>query len=251
MLSLLRLLQQRAPISFSLTAVNVDQKQPNFPEHVLPEYLTREQVPYRIVEQDTYSIVKEKIPEGKTTCSLCSRLRRGILYRTAKEIGANKIALGHHREDTIETLFLNMFFGARLKGMAPKLLSDSGEHVVIRPLVYCAERDIANYARLMQYPIIPCDLCGSQENLQRQKVKEMLAQWDKESPGRIQNIARSLRTVVASHLGDTDLFDFRTLASNAEKEHHSAERCGDVLQSTALEDLIPLRFFERAALVLE
>jgi tRNA 2-thiocytidine biosynthesis protein TtcA len=250
MLSLLRLLQQRAPISFTLTAVNVDQKQPNFPEHVLPQYLTKEQVPFRIVEQDTYSIVKEKIPEGKTTCSLCSRLRRGILYRTAEEIGANKIALGHHREDTIETLFLNMFFGGRLKGMAPKLLSDTGEHVVIRPLVYCAERDIASYARLMQYPIIPCDLCGSQENLQRQKVKEMLAQWEKDSPGRIQNIARSLRTVVPSHLGDTDLFDFRTLRSNPVTDD-AALACGDTADRAVLEDLIPLRFFERDAMLLK
>jgi tRNA 2-thiocytidine biosynthesis protein TtcA len=254
MLSILLLLQQRAPIDFRITAVNVDQKQPGFPEHVLPEYLTAQGVPFRIVEQDTYSIVKEKIPEGKTTCSLCSRLRRGILYRTAEEIGATKIALGHHREDTIETLFLNMFFGGRLKGMAPKLLSDTGEHVVIRPLVYCAERDIANYARHMEFPIIPCDLCGSQENLQRQKVKEMLAEWDKASPGRIQNIARALQTVVPSHLGDVELFDFKTMKKGEARIKHGAlEPVSDdgllAAERQAFAEFMPLQFFERDALV--
>jgi len=249
MLSLLRLLQQRAPISFRLTAVNVDQKQPGFPEHVLPDYLSATEIPFRIIEQDTYSIVKEKIPEGKTTCSLCSRLRRGILYRSAEEIGANKIALGHHREDMIETLFLNMFFGGRLKGMAPKLLSDSGEHIVIRPLIYCAERDIATYARLMEYPIIPCDLCGSQENLQRQKVKEMLGEWEKNSPGRLQNIARALRTVVPSHLGDVELFDFRQLAKGGPRRAAASDEGLLASERAALQEFIPIEFFERDALV--
>jgi tRNA 2-thiocytidine biosynthesis protein TtcA len=243
MLSLLLELKRRAPIHFDVTAVNVDQKQPNFPEHVLPEYLSALKVPYRIVEQDTYSVVKEKIPEGKTTCSLCSRLRRGILYRTADEIGATKIALGHHREDLVETLFLNMFFGGRMKGMAPKLLSDDGAHVVIRPLAYCAERDLASYARILEFPIIPCDLCGSQENLQRNKIKDMLAQWELDYPGRIQTIARSLRNVVPSHLGDPGLFDFAGLraAPGASLEPEQQDSCDP--QNTA--ELIPIQLFER------
>ena len=246
MLSLLLDLKRRAPISFQVTAVNVDQKQPNFPEHVLPEYLSQLGVPYRIVEQDTYSIVKEKIPEGKTTCSLCSRLRRGILYKTAAELGANKIALGHHREDLVETLFLNMFFGGRLKGMAPKLLSDDAKHVVIRPLAYCAERDLANYARILEFPIIPCDLCGSQENLQRQKVKEMLAEWERESPGRVQTIARSLRHVVPSHLGDAALFDFSSLKAGALIASLPLEQEIDACGARPAADLMPIQFMKRA-----
>ncbi|SOE52399.1 tRNA(Cytosine32)-2-thiocytidine synthetase [plant metagenome] len=214
MLSVLSALQKRAPVNFELIAMNLDQKQPGFPEEVLPAYLESTGVAYRIVTADTYSIVKEKVPEGKTTCSLCSRLRRGIIYRTAKELGANKIALGHHRDDIVETFFLNMFFGGKLKGMPPKLATDDGAHVVIRPLAYCSESDIARYAADMAYPIIPCNLCGSQENLQRQKVKEMLVAWERETPGRVDSVFRALTQVVPSHLADTSLFDFKGLASN-------------------------------------
>jgi tRNA 2-thiocytidine biosynthesis protein TtcA len=213
MLMLLLALQQRAPIDFKLIAMNLDQKQPNFPEHILPEYLKNLGVNYRIVEADTYSIVKEKIPEGKTTCSLCSRLRRGVIYRTAKELGANKIALGHHRDDIVETLFLNLFFGAKLKAMPPKLATNDGQHIVIRPLAYCTEKDIAAYARAMNFPIIPCDLCGSQENLQRQKVKDMLHAWEREQPGRVNNIFRAMTNVEPSHLADTKLYDFKGLST--------------------------------------
>lgn len=213
MLMLLLALQERAPVYFKLIAMNLDQKQPGFPEHILPAYLDQLGVEYRIVEADTYSIVKEKIPEGKTTCSLCSRLRRGIIYTTAKELGANKIALGHHRDDIVQTLFLNMFFGSKMKAMPPKLATNRGEFMVIRPLAYCAEKDIAAYARGMEFPIIPCDLCGSQENLQRQKVKDMLNAWEKEQPGRINNIFRALTNVEPSHLCDTDLYDFKNLTS--------------------------------------
>ncbi len=213
MLMLLLALQQRAPIDFKLIAMNLDQKQPNFPEHILPEYLKNLGVDYRIVEADTYSIVKEKIPEGKTTCSLCSRLRRGVIYRTAKELGANKIALGHHRDDIVETLFLNLFFGAKLKAMPPKLATNDGQHIVIRPLAYCTEKDIAAYARAMNFPIIPCDLCGSQENLQRQKVKDMLHAWEREQPGRVNNIFRAMTNVEPSHLADTKLYDFKGLST--------------------------------------
>lgn len=212
MLMLLLALQERAPIDFKLIAMNLDQKQPGFPEHILPEYLKKLGVDYRIVEADTYSIVKEKIPEGKTTCSLCSRLRRGVIYTTAKELGANKIALGHHRDDMVETLFLNMFFGAKLKAMPPKLSADKGQLVVIRPLAYCTEKDIAAYARAMEFPIIPCDLCGSQENLQRQKVKDMLQAWEREQPGRINNIFRAMTNVEPSHLADTELYDFKGMS---------------------------------------
>lgn len=208
MLSILRLLQQRAPIDFRIIAMNLDQKQPGFPAHVLPDYLDGLGIEYRIVDADTYSVVKEKIPSGKTTCSLCSRLRRGIIYRTARELRATKIALGHHRDDLVETLFLNMFFGGTLKAMAPKLATDDGQQIVIRPLAYCSEQDIASYARRMEFPIIPCDLCGSQENLQRQKVKDMLAEWERESPGRVASIFRSMQHVVPSHLADPELFDF-------------------------------------------
>ena len=208
LLSTLQYLQKVAPVRFSLVAVNLDQKQPGFPAHVLPAYLDQLDVSYKIVEEDTYSIVKEKIPAGKTTCSLCSRLRRGVLYRTAKELGATKIALGHHRDDMLETLFLNMFHGGSLKSMPPKLLSDNGEHVVIRPLAYVKEKDIERYAAAQAYPIIPCNLCGSQENLQRKQIKEMLRQWDRQYPGRIESMFTAMRNVVPSHLADTRLFDF-------------------------------------------
>jgi tRNA 2-thiocytidine biosynthesis protein TtcA len=212
MLMLLLALQKRAPIDFKLIAMNLDQKQPGFPADILPAYLEKLGVEYRIVEADTYSIVKEKIPEGKTTCSLCSRLRRGVIYRTAKELGANKIALGHHRDDIVETLFLNLFFGAKMKAMPPKLATNDRQNIVIRPLAYCAEKDIAAYARQMGFPIIPCDLCGSQENLQRQKVKEMLHAWELEQPGRVNNIFRAIGNVEPSHLADTDLYDFKGLS---------------------------------------
>ena len=208
MLDILLNLQQSAPISFSIVAVNLDQKQPGFPAEVLPNYLQGIGVDYHIVTEDTYAIVKEKIPEGKTTCSLCSRLRRGILYRTAKELGATKIALGHHRDDMLETLFLNMFYGGKMKSMPPKLISDNGEHIVIRPLAYCKEKDIEKYAQARQFPIIPCNLCGSQDGLQRQVIKEMLQDWDKRFPGRIETMFQAMQNIVPSHLADKTLFDF-------------------------------------------
>lgn len=208
MLDLLLSLQRKAPVKFDLLAVNLDQKQPDFPQQVLPEYLTALNVPYRIVEQDTYSTVTSIIPEGKTMCGLCSRLRRGILYRVAQEEGINKIALGHHRDDIVETLFLNMFYGGNLKAMPPKLLSDDGQNIVIRPLTYCAETEIIRYANARNFPIIPCNLCGSQENLQRAKIKEMLQTWERESPGRIESIFRSIQNVSPSQLADSNLFDF-------------------------------------------
>ncbi|CCN84150.1 tRNA 2-thiocytidine biosynthesis protein ttcA [Vibrio nigripulchritudo SFn27] len=211
MLDILMSLQKSAPITFELVAVNLDQKQPGFPEHILPDYLESLGVEYKIIEEDTYSIVKDKVPEGKTTCSLCSRLRRGILYRTAKELGATKIALGHHRDDIIETMFLNMFYGGKIKGMPPKLVSDNGEHVVIRPLAYCREKDIIKYADMREYPIIPCNLCGSQPNLQRQNVKQMLNTWDKQFPGRIETMFTAMQNVVPSHLADFELFDFKSI----------------------------------------
>ncbi|RUO60324.1 tRNA 2-thiocytidine(32) synthetase TtcA [Pseudidiomarina insulisalsae] len=214
LLAILRFLQKIAPVKFSLVAVNLDQKQPGFPEHVLPAYLEREGVDYRIIEEDTYSIVKEKIPAGKTTCSLCSRLRRGILYRVAKELGATKIALGHHRDDMIETLMLNMFYGGKMKSMPAKLVSDNGEHVVIRPLAYVREKDIEKYAQYQQFPIIPCNLCGSQENLQRKVIKDMLRQWDRQFPGRIESMFTAMQNVVPSHLADTSLFDFKNIAAD-------------------------------------
>lgn len=211
LLSILMALQKRAPVDFRLIAMNLDQKQPGFPADVLPTYLAGLGIDYRIVEQDTYSIVKEKIPEGKTTCSLCSRLRRGVIYRTAKELGANKIALGHHRDDIVHTLFLNMLFGGKLKGMPPKLLTDDGAHVVIRPLAYCSENEIARYARGMEFPIIPCNLCGSQSNLQRQKIREMMADWDQRYPGRTESVFTAMQNIVPSHLADNALFDFKGL----------------------------------------
>lgn len=214
MLMMLLALQERAPISFKLIAMNLDQKQPGFPEHILPAYFEQLGVDYRIVEADTYAVVKEKIPEGKTTCSLCSRLRRGVIYTTAKKLGANKIALGHHRDDIVETLFLNMFYGAKMKAMPPKLATNDKQNIVIRPLAYCSEKDIAAYARGMEFPIIPCNLCGSQENLQRVKVKEMLAAWEKEQPGRVNNIFRAIGNIEPSHLADTDLYDFKGLSQS-------------------------------------
>ncbi|MBS0309176.1 MAG: tRNA 2-thiocytidine(32) synthetase TtcA [Proteobacteria bacterium] len=212
LLDILLTLRERAPIHFDIIAVNLDQKQPNFPEHVLPAYLTKLGVPFHIENQDTYSIVKRVIPEGKTTCSLCSRLRRGILYRVADELGATKIALGHHRDDILETFFLNMFFGGKLKGMPAKLQSDDGKHIVIRPLAYVKEEDTTRYAAVKQFPIIPCDLCGSQENLQRKQIKGMLREWDKKHPGRVDNAFAALSTVVPSHLMDSGLFNFADLA---------------------------------------
>ena len=211
LLSLLSALKKRAPIDFSIVAMNLDQKQPGFPENILPDYLKSHDVNYKIITEDTYSIVKEKIPEGKTTCSLCSRLRRGIIYRVAREIGANKIALGHHKNDIVETFFMNMFFGSKLKSMPPKLLSDDMTNVVIRPLAYIQEKDIVSFSKTMNYPIIPCNLCGSQENLQRNKVKSMLNSWEKEQPGRLNNIFQSLKNIEPSHLADTNLYDFKNL----------------------------------------
>ncbi len=211
MLDILMSLQRSAPVKFDLVAVNLDQKQPGFPEHVLPAYLDQLGIEYHILEKDTYSIVKSVIPEGKTTCGLCSRLRRGTLYGFAEEIGATKIALGHHRDDIIETLFLNMFFGGSIKAMPPKLLSDDKRNIVIRPLAYCEETDLIEYAEHKQFPIIPCNLCGSQENLQRQAIKEMLRDWQKKFPGRIESIFSSIQNVAPSQLADTDLFDFTNL----------------------------------------
>jgi tRNA 2-thiocytidine biosynthesis protein TtcA len=209
LLDILLNLQQSAPINFSIIAVNLDQKQPGFPAEVLPTYLANIGVDFQIVTEDTYSIVKEKVPEGKTTCSLCSRLRRGILYRTAKELGATKIALGHHRDDMLETMFLNMFYGGKMKSMPPKLISDNGEHIVIRPLAYCKEKDIEKYAVAKEFPIIPCNLCGSQDGLQRQVVKEMLQDWDKRFPGRIETMFQAMQNIVPSHMIDKQLFDFK------------------------------------------
>nr|WP_198673637.1 tRNA 2-thiocytidine(32) synthetase TtcA [Algibacillus agarilyticus] len=238
LLEVLMFMQKRAPISFKIIAVNLDQKQPGFPEHVLPEYLSELGVEYLIVNEDTYSIVKDKIPEGKTTCSLCSRLRRGILYRTATELGATKIALGHHRDDILETLFLNMFYGGKLKSMPPKLVTDSGEHIVIRPLAYCREKDIEKYAQAKGYPIIPCNLCGSQENLQRQNIKQMLQGWDKQFPGRIETMYKSMQNIVPSHMADTHLFDFKGLVATGTpfEEGDTAFDAPDVPKSPAFID---------------
>ncbi|NRB81408.1 MAG: tRNA 2-thiocytidine(32) synthetase TtcA [Saccharospirillaceae bacterium] len=208
MLDILIQLQAAAPISFDIIAVNLDQKQPGFPEDILPRYLENLGIEYKIVQKDTYSIVKDKIPEGKTTCSLCSRLRRGILYNAAVELRATKLALGHHADDIVETLFLNMFFGAKMKTMPPKLISDDKRNIVIRPLAYCREADIKAYSAFKAFPIIPCNLCGSQENLQRQAVKKMLAQWDETNPGRVNNCFNSIRNIVPSHLADLKAFDF-------------------------------------------
>jgi len=211
LLDILLSLKRNAPIHFDLVAVNLDQKQPGFPEHVLPDYLSSRGIPFHIIEQDTYSIVKRVVPEGKTTCGLCSRLRRGLLYRYASENGVTKIALGHHRDDILETFFLNLFYGGTVKAMPPKLLTDDRRHVVIRPLAYCKEKDIAEYARIRDFPIIPCNLCGSQENLQRQAMKEMLHGWEKQNPGRLETIFTALQNVAPSQLVDRNFFDFAHL----------------------------------------
>ena len=216
LLDILINLRERAPVDFELIAVNLDQKQPGFPEDVLPGYLRSRGVPFRIEQQDTYSIVKRVIPEGKTMCSLCSRLRRGVLYRVAGELGATRIALGHHRDDILETFFLNLFYGGKLKAMPPKLVSDDGRHVVIRPLAYCEEPDLAAYAELRRFPLIPCTLCGSQENLQRKAVKAIMREWEKRHPGRIETILTALQNAVPSHLLDRSLFDFAAVAPTGE-----------------------------------
>ncbi|MBT8167505.1 tRNA 2-thiocytidine(32) synthetase TtcA [Falsiruegeria litorea] len=215
MLSILMLLKESAPIHFDLVAVNLDQKQPGFPEHILPEYLDTLGIEYHVVEENTYSIVKEKVPEGKTTCSLCSRLRRAVLYKTAKALGATKVALGHHRDDMIETLMLNMFYGGKMKAMPAKLVSDNGEHVVIRPLAFCKESELIQYANLKQFPIIPCNLCGSQPNMQRQNIKRMLNDWHNEFPGRIESMFTAMQNVIPSHLCDSELFDFKSINSSS------------------------------------
>jgi tRNA 2-thiocytidine biosynthesis protein TtcA len=220
MLDILISLRNNAPVEFELVAVNLDQKQPGFPEHVLPGYLSSLDIPYFILEKDTYSIVKQVIPEGKTTCGLCSRLRRGSLYGFANEIGASKIALGHHRDDIVETLFLNMFFNGSLKAMPPKLLSDDRRNVVIRPLAYCREKDLLRFADYKAFPIIPCNLCGSQDKLQRVQVKKMLADWERQYPGRTETIFRSIRNVSPSQLADTELFDFGSLRIDIDPELH-------------------------------
>jgi len=215
MLDILISLRKNAPIDFELIAVNLDQKQPGFPEEILPAYLKSIDIPFHILERDTYSIVKETVPEGKTTCGICSRLRRSTIYAFADQIGATKIAMGHHRDDIVETLFLNMFHGGKLKAMPPKLLSDSGTNILIRPLAYCREKDIARFAEIKNYPIIPCNLCGSQENLQRQAIKEMCQTWEKTNPGRIDNIFRAMANVSITQLADRELFDFESLAVTA------------------------------------
>jgi tRNA 2-thiocytidine biosynthesis protein TtcA len=222
LLDILLSLQRSAPVKFELVAVNLDQKQPGFPEHVLPEYLTALGVPYHVIEQDTYSVVKRVIPEGKTMCGLCSRMRRGALYRWAAENGATKVALGHHRDDIVETLFLNLFFGGRLKAMPPKLRSEDGRHIVIRPLAYVPERDIERYARAKQFPIIPCKLCGSQDNAQRRTIKHMLQEWERIHPGRTESIFSAICKVEAGHLADPALFDFAGLRTTALAEARDA-----------------------------
>ncbi|MBO9481182.1 MULTISPECIES: tRNA 2-thiocytidine(32) synthetase TtcA [Gammaproteobacteria] len=223
MLHILQSLQKSAPITFDLVAVNLDQKQPGFPEHILPEYLDGLNVPYHIINRDTYSVVKSKIPEGKTTCGLCSRLRRGTLYAFAEDIGATKIALGHHKDDIVETMFLNMFYGSRMAAMPPKLLSDDGRNVVIRPLAYCREKDIKRFAEQMAFPIIPCNLCGSQKNLQRQNIKAMLAEWEKKNPSRIESIFTAMQNIAPSQMADTELFNFKDLKMDRSGERKSYE----------------------------
>ena len=233
MLDILLGLQKTAPIDFEIVAVNMDQKQPGFPEHVLPEYLTALGVPFHIIEKDTYSIVKEIIPEGKTTCGLCSRLRRGTLYDFAADIGATKVALGHHRDDIIETLFLNLFYGGKLKAMPPKLLADDKRNIVIRPLAYCSEADIIEFAALKGFPIIPCNLCGSQENLQRQVIKDMLHAWEKQHPGRTETIFSAIKNVSPSQLADTGLFNFVGLQADKNAAAHTeADACSTIEQFT-------------------
>ena len=246
LLDVLLSLQRNAPVDFSLVAVNLDQKQPGFPEEVLPDYLRQLGVPYHIIEQDTYSVVKRVVPEGKTLCGLCSRLRRGALYRYASENGITRIALGHHRDDILETFFLNLFFGGRLKAMAPKLLSDDGRHIVIRPLAYISEAQIARYATARDFPIIPCTLCGSQQNLQRVQVKRMLAAWEREFPGRVQTIFAALRNVAPAHLADTRLHDFAGLDA---LQRNGVPGPDSPLDLLALDRIVPMTLAEEDALV--
>ncbi|ATD06743.1 tRNA 2-thiocytidine biosynthesis protein TtcA [Pseudoalteromonas sp. NC201] len=236
MLDILLSLKKAAPIHFDVVAVNLDQKQPGFPEHILPEYFETLDIPYYIIDKDTYSVVKEKVPEGKTTCGLCSRLRRGTLYSFAEKIGATKIALGHHLDDIVETLFLNMFYGARMKAMPPKLRSDDGRNVVIRPLTYAREKDLIQYAEHKDFPIIPCNLCGSQENLQRQNIKSMLVEWDKKTPGRVENIFKSIQNVSPSQLADTELFDFESLPLDRDGEREAYDFNEAVVSSTNIDE---------------
>ncbi|MCR9793448.1 tRNA 2-thiocytidine(32) synthetase TtcA [Vibrio parahaemolyticus] len=236
MLDILLNLQKAAPIKFEVVAVNLDQKQPGFPEHILPEYFETLNIPYYIVDKDTYSVVKEKVPEGKTTCGLCSRLRRGTLYSFAEKIGATKLALGHHMDDIVETMFLNMFHGSRLKAMPPKLRSDDGRNVVIRPLTYCREKDLIKYAEHKDFPIIPCNLCGSQENLQRQAIKAMLIDWDKKTPGRVEAIFKSTQNVSPSQLADRELFDFVNLPLDRDGSREEYEFSEAVVSSTNIDE---------------
>jgi tRNA 2-thiocytidine biosynthesis protein TtcA len=240
LLDILRNLQAHAPVEFELIAVNLDQKQPGFPEHVLPGYLTSIEMPFQIVEQDTYSVVKRVIAEGKTTCSLCSRLRRGVLYRVAGELGATKIALGHHRDDILETLFLNLFYGGKLKTMPPKLVSDDGRHIVIRPLAYCKEKDLTAYAEIEDFPIIPCNLCGSQKNLQRQAVKEMLQQWDKKYPGRLETMFTALQNIQPSHLADPTLYNFHGLKAGSGPVVDGDKAFDPEIFETGIEEMLSL-----------
>lgn len=236
MLDILLNLQKAAPIKFEVVAVNLDQKQPGFPEHILPDYFETLNIPYYIVDKDTYSVVKEKVPEGKTTCGLCSRLRRGTLYSFAEKIGATKLALGHHLDDIVETMFLNMFHGSRLKAMPPKLRSDDGRNVVIRPLTYCREKDLIKYAEHKAFPIIPCNLCGSQENLQRQSIKAMLIDWDKKTPGRVEAIFKSIQNVSPSQLADKNLFDFENLPLDREGDREVYEFSEATVSSTNIDE---------------
>lgn len=242
MLDMLLSLQRKAPVKFELVAVNLDQKQPGFPEHLLPRYLSDLQVTYDIIEQDTYSVVQRVIPEGKTTCGLCSRMRRGALYQHASEHGFTKIALGHHMDDIVETLFLNLFHGGRLKAMPPKLLSDTTEHIVIRPLAYCREKELARYAEIADYPIIPCSLCGSQPNLERQNIKALLHSWDQQSPGRVETIFRAIGNISPSQLADHALFDFVNLRSSTQNDNTTQPRNDSPwLMPAASSDTIPVK----------
>lgn len=241
MLDILLSLKKSAPIHFDVIAVNLDQKQPGFPEHVLPNYLESKKIPYYIIDKDTYSVVKAKIDEGKTTCGLCSRLRRGSLYSFAESIGATKIALGHHMDDMVETTFLNMFYGAKLKSMPPKLLSDDKRNIVIRPMAYCREKDIVRFAELNEYPIIPCNLCGSQENLQRQNIKAMLTDWDKKTPGRIENLFKSFQNISPSQMADKQLFDFDTLTIDRSAPKKEYKFNSEEISSTNIDDSLVIQ----------
>ncbi|OBT12179.1 tRNA 2-thiocytidine(32) synthetase TtcA [Vibrio sp. UCD-FRSSP16_10] len=243
MLDILLQLQKVAPIKFEVVAVNLDQKQPGFPEHILPDYFETLNTPYYIVDKDTYSVVKEKIPEGKTTCGLCSRLRRGTLYSFAEKIGATKIALGHHMDDIVETLFLNMFHGARIKAMPPKLRSDDGRNVVIRPLTYCREKDLIAYAEHREFPIIPCNLCGSQEKLERKSIKAMLIDWDHKTPGRVERVFKSIQNVSPSQLADKELFDFVNLPIDRQGEREEYEFTEATVSSTNIDSTIDESLF--------